>query len=223
LVGFDVEMAHLFAKELGLTLEFVPIKRGELAKQLDSNYCDVIMSGLVKTIRRVEQMDFSRSYLSETVAFVVKDHYRDEFTSAEARAKIKSIRIADASNRNPDYMHLVQHYFPQAEFVPIQSIEEFFTDKQDRFDAILGSAERGSAWSLLYPEYSVALPRPNLMQLPLAYAVSYRYPEFIKLVNAWVEMKKNDGTIDTLYDYWVLGKNAVPAKPRWSIIRNVLN
>lgn len=223
LVGFDVEMAHLFAKELGLTLEFVPIKRGELAKQLDSNYCDVIMSGLVKTIRRVEQMDFSRSYLSETVAFVVKDHYRDEFTSAEARAKIKSIRIADASNRNPDYMHLVQHYFPQAEFVPIQSIEEFFTDKQDRFDAILGSAERGSAWSLLYPEYSVALPRPNLMQLPLAYAVSYRYPEFIKLVNAWVEMKKNDGTIDTLYDYWVLGKNAEPAKPRWSIIRNVLN
>ena len=35
--------------------------------------------------------------------------------------------------------------------------------------------------------------------------------------------EKNDWAIDTLYDYWVLGKNAEPLKPRWSIIRNVLN
>ncbi len=223
LVGFDMEMAHLFAKELGLTLEFVPIKRGELAKQLDSNYCDIIMSGLVETIQRVEYMDFSRSYLSDTVAFIVKDYNRNNFTSAEARAKFKIIRIADFTNRNPDYVRVVQQYFPQAEFVPIKAIEEFFTDKQDRFDAILSSAERGSAWSLLYPEYSVALPRPNLLQMPLAYAVSYKYPEFVKLISSWVELKKNDGTIDALYDYWVLGKNAVQSKPRWSIIRNVLN
>jgi Na+/H+-dicarboxylate symporter/ABC-type amino acid transport substrate-binding protein len=223
LVGFDVEMAHLFAKELGLTLEFVPIKRDELAEKLDSNYCDIIMSGLVKTIHRVEYMDFSRSYLSDTVAFIVKDHNRNDFASAEAIAKLKTIRIADFTNRNTDYVRLVQHYFPQAEFVPIKSIEEFFTDKQHRFDALLSSAERGSAWSLLYPEFSVALPQPNLLQIPLAYAVSYKYPEFVKLISSWVELKKNDGTIDTLYDYWVLGKNAEPPKPRWSIIRNVLN
>ena len=157
------------------------------------------------------------------MAFIVKDYRRNEFTTAEARAKFKTIRIADFTNRNPDYVRLVQHYFPQAEFLSIKSIEEFFTDKQDRFDAILSSAERGSAWSLIYPEYSVALPRPNLLQMPLAYAVSYKYPEFVKLISAWVELKKNDGTIDTLYDYWVLGKNAVPSKPRWSIIQNVLN
>jgi hypothetical protein len=26
-----------------------------------------------------------------------------------------------------------------------------------------------------------------------------------------------------LYDYWILGKNAVPKPPRWSVIRNVLH
>jgi hypothetical protein len=26
-----------------------------------------------------------------------------------------------------------------------------------------------------------------------------------------------------LYDYWILGKNAVPTPPRWSVIRNVLH
>jgi hypothetical protein len=36
-------------------------------------------------------------------------------------------------------------------------------------------------------------------------------------------LKKRDRTIDTLYDYWILGKNAVPKQPRWSVIRNVLH
>ena len=223
LVGFDVEMAHLFAKELGLNLEFVPLKHGEAAERLDSNYCDIIMSGFVETIHRVERINFSRSYLGETVAFVVKDYYRNNVTSPEARAKLKPIRIADFTNRNPEYIRVAQHYFPQAEFIPIKSIEEFFTDKQDRFDAILSSAERGSAWGLLYPEYSVALPRPKLLQVPLAYAVSYKYPEFVNLISSWVELKKKDGTVDALYEYWVLGKNAVPSEPRWSILGNVLN
>ena len=223
LVGFDVEMAHLFAKDLGVNLQFMPLKRGESAEELDSNYCDIVMSGLVETFRRVEQMHFSRSYLSETVAFAVQDHRRNEFSSAEQRDKLNPIRIADFTNRDPDYVRTVQQYFPQAEFVPIQTIEEFFTDKEQRFDAILSSAERGSAWSLLYPEYCVVLPRPKLLQLPLAYAVSYQYPEFVNLISSWVQLKKNDGTIDALYDYWVLGKNAVPSQPRWSIMRNVLN
>ncbi|MGY6275387.1 cation:dicarboxylate symporter family transporter [Methylomonas sp. MgM2] len=223
LVGLDVEMAHLFAKELGVNLRFMPLKRDELAEGLDSDYCDIVMSGLVETIRRVERMNFSRSYLSETVAFVVKDHFRDNVASAEARAKLQTVRIADFTDGNPDYVTTAQQYFPQAEFVPIKSIDEFFTDRQDRFDAILSSAERGSAWSLLYPDFCVALPRPKLLRMPLAYAVSYKYPEFANLISSWVELKKNDGTIDALYDYWVLGKDAVPAKPRWSILRDVLN
>jgi len=223
LVGFDVEMAHLFAKELGVNLQFLPLTRGESAEKLDSNYCDIVMSGIVETFHRVEQMNFSRSYLSETIAFSVKDHRRNEFSSVEARDNLNPMRIADFTNRDPDYVRTVHHYFPQAEFVPIQSIEEFFTDKDDRFDAILSSAERGSAWSLLYPEYCVALPRPKLLQMPLAYAVSYKYPEFVNLISSWVDLKKNDGTIDALYDYWVLGKNAVPSEPRWSILANVLN
>ena len=31
----------------------------------------------------------------------------------------------------------------------------------------------------------------------------------------------HDGTIDRLYDHWVLGKTAEPRDPRWSVVRNV--
>ena len=40
---------------------------------------------------------------------------------------------------------------------------------------------------------------------------SYRFREVI------------DGTIDGLFDYWIMGKNAGPSGQRWSIIRDVLH
>jgi hypothetical protein len=42
-------------------------------------------------------------------------------------------------------------------------------------------------------------------------------------VNTWIELKRKDGTIDALYKYWILGQNAAPKGPRWSIMRNVLH
>ena len=42
-------------------------------------------------------------------------------------------------------------------------------------------------------------------------------------MNAWIDLKRKDGTIGALYDYWVLGRNAVTPEPRWSVLRNVLH
>ena len=47
--------------------------------------------------------------------------------------------------------------------------------------------------------------------------------ELLDYVNAIVELKKADGTIKKLYDYWVLGRFAADTQPRWSVIRNVLH
>jgi hypothetical protein len=46
--------------------------------------------------------------------------------------------------------------------------------------------------------------------------------ETMHVVSNWIDLKRNDGTIDALYDYWMLGGASRPREPRWSIIRNVL-
>ena len=38
-----------------------------------------------------------------------------------------------------------------------------------------------------------------------------------------MELKKGDGTLDALYDYWIMGTNAEPGRPRWAIARDVLH
>ena len=84
-------------------------------------------------------------------------------------------------------------------------------------------AERGSAWTLLYPQFSVVVPEPGVLRIPLAYALSTHDQEFGTFINTWIQLKRRDGTIDDLYQYWILGRNAAPRRPRWSVIRNVLH
>jgi ABC-type amino acid transport substrate-binding protein len=47
-------------------------------------------------------------------------------------------------------------------------------------------------------------------------------PDWERTVNLWLELQRADGTIDRLYDYWILGKEPEGNNPRWSVMRDVL-
>ena len=83
-------------------------------------------------------------------------------------------------------------------------------------------AEEGSAWSVLYPAYSVAVPKPAILSVPLAYPMDYEAEEMADLINTWITLKRSDQTILQFYDHWILGKPLEKPAPRWSVIRNVL-
>lgn len=44
----------------------------------------------------------------------------------------------------------------------------------------------------------------------------------MEFVSNWIELKRKNGTIDSLYEYWILGGGSRDREPRWSIILNVL-
>ena len=90
-------------------------------------------------------------------------------------------------------------------------------------DALMLPAERGSAWTLIYPKYSVVVPGPAPIRMPLAYPVARRDQGFASFVNTWILLKQKDGTITSLYDYWVLGRRAQAPERRWSIVKDVLH
>ena len=90
---------------------------------------------------------------------------------------------------------------------------------------ILGCAqesEGGSAWTLRYPRFKVVVPKPDVSQVPMAYAVSHRNREFADFLSHWVNLKKESMDFPLIYNHWILGQDAEPKHPRWSIIRNVL-
>ena len=222
LVGLDVEMAHILADELGVSLQFVPMARSRLNEQLHAVYCDVIMSGFPVTTPRAAAMTFSQPYLHETLGFLVRDHRRRDFVTRDAILAQTSLLVAIPA---VDYIRvLAQSFLPDSAEVELaDNLFDFFEADMSDVDAIAMTAERGAAWSLLYPRYSVVVPQPNVIRLPLAYPVARGDQDLADFLTTWIELKKSDGTIDRLYDYWILGQDAEPRTPRWSIIRDVLH
>ena len=225
LVGFDVEMAHTLAAELGVALELAPVPRDRLDETLDAGQCDLVMGGVVLTTRRGAQMVYSSSYLDETLAFIVPDHRRADFSSAEWIRSTPGLKVAVPDL--PYLRDLVHREFPGVTTCPRpvqpESVGAFFEGRGPSVDALVFTAERGSFRTLLHPAFSVAVPHPVILKLPLAYPVARHDIEAARFLSNWIDLKKKDGTIQALYDHWVLGRDAQPATPRWSVLRNVLH
>ena len=223
LVGFEVDMARVLAKDLGVKLEFVPVEvdRKKMAERLDRGQCDVVMSGLAVTPERAMAIRFTEPYMNSTVAFLVRDYDRELFGSARAIHRLKKPRIGVL--RVPYYIDALKRYLPQAEIVLLDSPRDFFRDQGKDLDAMLYTAEAGSAWTLIYPAYSVAIPHPDVLAAPMAYAVPSDAGDLPALLNSWISLKRDDKTIERLYRHWILGAGAKKQKPRWSVIRDVLH
>jgi ABC-type amino acid transport substrate-binding protein len=74
---------------------------------------------------------------------------------------------------------------------------------------------------LLHPQFTVVVPQPGLVRIPLAYPLA-RDEEWRKFVDQWLELKRKDGTLEELYAYWILGRDAAEKRRRWSIWDDVL-
>ena len=212
LVGFDIEMAAMLAQEMDVKLELVPIDRARAPAMLDSGTVDIIMSGLAVTVDTARNMTLSASYMDQTLAFIVKDHRREEFNSRERVKNLKRLRIGVPNV--PYYAGKVRQYLPQAELVVLDTPRAYFTRKEDDLDALVYSAEAGSAWSLIYPAYTVAIPEPDVLRVPMAYAVRRGDRELVDFLNVWIELKRKDRRIAELYDYWILGGGAERSESR---------
>jgi Na+/H+-dicarboxylate symporter len=221
LVGFDVELAHTLANDLGVTLEISIANLERIEQLLDGRHVDVIMGGLLMTPEHIEAVGMTRPYLQETLAFVVRDYRRKEFQTSAAVREMDGLRIASLPIEY--YLRRLGVALPDATIVPVDSPRDFFEAEEGEFDALLLTAEAGSSWSLIYPSFTVAVPGPRSVAIPVAMGVRHGDEAMNDFLDQWIRLKQAEGITDRLYDYWIMGKKpASKREPRWSVMRNVL-
>jgi Na+/H+-dicarboxylate symporter/ABC-type amino acid transport substrate-binding protein len=221
LVGLDVEMALQLARDLGVQTELVPIDRTALDAGLDPASCDLVMSGAAMTADRAATVRYSAPYLYETVAFIVPDHLTAEFSDWASVRALGRLRLGVP--RAPYFMQKIRDELADVDIVPIDRMDDMFAPHDPPIDAGVATAERGSAYTLLHPDYSVAVPKPRPLKVPLAYIIAGRDASMVSMINTWIELKHADGTIDELFSYWILGQDNASRTPRWSVIHDVLH
>ena len=218
LVGLDVELMHMLAREMKVEIEFIEWTYETVFKDLDQNKFDIAIGGLIVNPERLAKANFSNPYMNMTSAVVVKDHRRNQFKSWRLIDKEPIIRLGVAGERRA---RNVKRYLPNSEIVLLETYSDFFKDNPKDVDVLVISAEAGSAWTILYPAYSVVVPEPHLKS-NAALAIPLGDSDFGDFVNNWLQMKQTSGIIDKLYNKWILGTKVEQKKGRWSIGRDVL-
>ena len=163
-------------------------------------------------------MAFSEPYMTITIGLLVEDYQRDELETWKEVNELPGFRIGVPSK---ELARSAQQFLPETEIVELESYEQFFSGNTDNISTIAISAEAGSAWTILHPRYAVAIPEPHVTR-PVSIAMAQSDQPFLDFINTWLELKKTDGTVDRLYEKWILGKVGKQQEPRWSVIRNVL-
>jgi ABC-type amino acid transport substrate-binding protein len=222
LVGFDVNLAHALARDLGVSIEFVRFDRATLIEQVQADHFDFVMSGLVGTLERSEAMVHSASYMDVTLGLVVPDYRVREFESLDEIRKLEAPRIGFV-DLSRGFVARLKAELPEAQLVEIENNRDFFEVDDLSLDALLISAESGSAFTLFYPEYEVAVPSDFDVKLPLFYVLAGTDNETRDFIDHWVQLRTKDGTFDAYYQHWILGRRPTTKQPRWSILRNVLH
>jgi len=220
LVGLCVDLAHQLAKDMSVRLELVPTGHETLLQDIRANKMDVVMAESAITPERAALVNFTDPFMHETLAFLVKDHLRNRFKNYD-RLKTEHFKMAFVNL--PYYRSKLNQLFPNAEVVPLESFDDFFAGKLKGVDALVYTAESGSFLSLLHPRYTVVVPKGLTLKIPLGFPVRMGGASLVRFMNAWIDLKKEDGTMDKLFDYWIKGEEAEPRKPRWCIARNVLH
>ncbi len=221
LVGMGIDLAHQLAADLEVSIEFVPIKRGELIKGMENDYFDIVMSDIFISTKYAQRLELSKPYMSVSLAMVVKKD-DDRFNSIESANLLDSITICYFERKEVAEEYAAS--FEHSSIYPIHNLNEFFEQNSDdsiHFDAYLTSAERASILTIFYPGFKVVNPMSyhinNALVFPIAKSNIWK-----KYIDNWIEYRLKDGTIDRIYTQWVLGHEYKKEKPSWNVFDNVI-
>ena len=222
LVGFDVELAVALAEALGVTAEFVPVEWPELAAVVADGLIDP-MPGVWYRPYWFSSLRLSEPYHYQTMGIAVRDERRHEFMRIEALHRSRGLRIGIPLDRS-QVASSIARYFGNTpvELVPLPTAVPFFEGRQGDLDGYLMPAEGASAWTLLHPQFTVAVPQPDPVKIPTAFGLPLGARDLAEAVDEWVVFATSEGSVKRAHDYWVLGQGAEDQAPRWSILRDVL-
>lgn len=200
LVGFDIAIFNRLATDLNVEIEFVRIFRNQAATLLKSGYLD-ITSGVPLIPDNMKEFTLTSAYSEQTMAFLTKDERRAEFTDWNKILNRKDFIIGIPETFF--YKKEVERVFVTGKAWEISTPRLFFKEKYAHIDAMLFGAPAASAWTLLYPEYTVVVPKPLLPPLYMAFPINKNDHAFELFMRSWIEMKKQSLEFKSLFAYWI--------------------
>lgn len=204
LVGFDIEILKLLAKDLDISIEFVRIYHDQASELLASGYLDMT-TGIPVIPDNMSRYTLTIPYTEQSVALIVKDERRAEFTQWQTLISNKDLILGVPETFF--YRSAIIENFDKSKVWEISTPRLFFKEEYQHIDGMIFGAAAASAWTLLYPDYTVVIPTPKLPPLNMAFPINENDLAFELFMRNWINMKTQSGVFQQLFSYWIEGKS----------------
>ncbi|MGR9073680.1 MAG: hypothetical protein ACU833_11505, partial [Gammaproteobacteria bacterium] len=198
---------------LKVAVEFIPYESEYLLQQLEEDHFDIAVSGITPNPKLLAstRILYSASYLDVHLALVVPDHRRNQFTDVKNVLKLEG--VVAGVRKGSNFASRIHNLFPNFEVRELDSEADFFHKQEFKDQVLLTTAEGGSAWTLVNPDYVVVNPFYDRQGAPLVIAVSGQDLMLEHYISTWIKLKQTDGTIDGLFGHWIRGETENPPLP----------
>jgi len=198
-VGFDVDIVDLAARDLGVTqeivnIDFALIKSGAV---LNSGKCDLAAAGMTITDERKQNIDFSEPYFDASQALMAR---KDLHLTTLDDVKSKRLKIgALSSTTGRDYVRKMG--FDPMEFP--DSARQLLALQTGQVDVLIQDLPVVRTW-LRKPEIAAKFVMVTSLNTGERYGVGMRKgnTSLAKAVNEAIEAAKKDGRYAAIYKKW---------------------
>lgn len=192
LEGIDIDLAQEFAADLGVTPQFIDSSFKTLIADLNEDKCDVSMHGIGITAARQEKLDFTHPHLRSGIyAITTKAN-----PAVHDWADIDKPGVVIAAQAGTYMVEVMKAQLKQATLTVVATPEareqEVMSGRADLFMTDYPYSRKMLArhdWAKL-----LAPPTP-LAPTPYAYAVAKGDPQWLAIVDTFVERAKKDGRV----------------------------
>lgn len=199
LIGFDIDLARLMARQLGVELKIVNQSWDGIIPALLTGKFDVLMGGMTITEERAQRVDFCDPYL--TIG-------QTALLNRKSAARVKDYRDLD----DPSFLVLsklgttgeiaARKTFPRAQLRTFElEADAAIEVRNGRADAFIYDLPFNAVMALQNPDSLVHLQEPFTRE-DLAWAVRKDDPALRAWLNAFLAGLKADGTYQALYRKW---------------------
>jgi len=212
LVGYDVDLLQALAVDLGVRLAVEEAPLEQLETLLHQQRLDLVAGGIQSSPSRALQHQVSRGYATVHLALVVPDG-KVGLVQRSGGPDEPPLRIAvsDPQVLTPQLQQQIglalgdHRQQRPLRFEPLPERRRFFTASgQGRFDALLTTAEGGSAWAVLNPDTTLLAPFGDRFDSELVLLVGGEDPRLLAYINSWLVREQGRGLMEDLFDHWVL-------------------
>lgn len=205
-VGFDIDLAKMIAKAMGV--KFVPVNTAwdGIIPALVTEKLDIIVAGMTITQERNLKVNFADPYIIVGQTVILNGKHKD---SVKSYKDLNDPKYTITSKLGTTGEMAVKRLMPKAKYKSFEDATEAALEvASGRADAFVYDLPTCAAFQARQGANAktVFLDQPFTFE-PLAFAIRKGDPDFLNWLNNFLRQIKHDGRYDKMYNKWMRGSD----------------